>query len=320
MNRRTFLQLSSTAVGARLAALADTPLPTATLGKTQLRVTRFTLGGYHMRKSGEDNAIRIIHRAIDLGVNFFDSAHKYNDGESDVAYGKALKGGLRQKVLLMSKAQLRDRDGAMRQLEETLQRMQTDYLDLWQCHEVTTHAEVDRIFSPGGALEAFVKAKQQGKVRHIGFTGHADPSVHQRLLEGFDGWETAQFPVNLIDRHYLSFIDTVLPLVRGKGLGVIGMKSNAIGEITAHRIASIPECLRYSWSQNIDTLVSGVETVGQLEENVLALKTFQPMSQQEQEALLARTGKGPTGPEVERYKRKKQGARARPAHADGDPA
>jgi predicted aldo/keto reductase-like oxidoreductase len=182
---------------------------------------------------------------------------------------------------------------------------------------VTTHAEVDRIFGPGGALEAFVKAKEQGKVRHIGFTGHADPSVHLRLLDGFAGWETAQFPVNLIDRHYLSFIDNVLPKIRAKGLGVIGMKSNAIGQITAQHVAAIPECLRYSWSQNIDTLVSGIETVQQLEENVLALKTFQPMTGQEQETLLARTRKGPIGPGVERYKKKKDAAALTPEHSDG---
>lgn len=317
MNRRNFLHLSAAAVTARLNALADTPLPQATLGKSGLKVTRFTLGGAHMRRNGEEEAIRIIRRAVELGVNFLDSAHKYNDGGSDIAYGKALSGGLRQKVLLMSKAQLRDRDGAMKQLEETLQRMQTDYLDLWQCHEVTTHAEVDRIFGPGGALEAFVKAKEQGKVRHIGFTGHADPSVHLRLLNEFDGWETAQFPVNLIDRHYLSFIDNVLPKIRAKRLGVIGMKSNAIGQITAQRVAAIPECLRYSWSQEIDTLVSGVETVQQLEENVLALKNFEPMTAQEQEKLLARTRKGPIGPGVERYKKKKEST-ALPAHMDGE--
>ena len=318
MNRRTFLGVSSAAVSAQLRALADQPLPTATLGKTGLRVTRFTLGGAHMRYQGEENALRIIHRALDLGVNFFDSAHKYNGGESDVAYGKALKGGLRQKVYLMSKAEKRDAASAMRQLEETLTRMQTDHLDLWQCHEVVHHWEVDKIFSPGGSLEAFVKAKQQGKVLHIGFTGHADPSVHQRLLDGFDGWETAQFPVNLIDHHYLSFIDTVLPNIRKKGLGVLGMKSNAMGQITQHNIATIQECLRYSLSQNVDTVVSGPETVEQLEQNVLVLKTFHPMSKAEQETLLARTKKGPIGPEVERYKRKKDAAWV-PVHHDGQP-
>jgi uncharacterized protein len=220
--------------------------------------------------------------------------------------------------VLMSKAELRDRKSAMRQLEESLQRMKTDYLDLWQCHEVTTQEEVNQILAPGGALEAFVEAKRQGKARHIGFTGHADPAVHQRLLAAFDGWETVQHPVNLIDPHYLSFIRTVLPEVKARGLGRIGMKSNAIGNITKNRIASIGECLRFAWSQEIDTLVSGVETVEQLEQNVAACKAFTPMPAAEQQRLLSRTRQGTHGPAVEQYKKKSAGARG-PLHRDGEP-
>jgi len=318
MRRRTFLQLTSAAASST-RLLAEAPMPMATLGKTGMKVSRFTLGGYHFLRSGEQEAIRIVHRAIELGVNFFDSAHKYHAGASDIVYGKALKGGLRQKVLLMSKAQFRERYSAMRQLEETLERMQTDYLDLWQCHEVSTHEEVDRILAPGGALEAFVRAKEQGKARHIGFTGHHDPTVHQRLLEAFDGWETIQFPVNLIDPHYLSFIENVLPKARAKGLGIIAMKSNAIGNITKNKVATIPECLRFAWSQDVDTLVSGVETVRELEENVLACKTFRKMSPEEQTALLARTKKGPFGPKIEQYKMSERTGRPRPLYRDGEP-
>ena len=217
----------------------------------------------------------------------------------------------------MSKAELRDRDSAMRQLEETLERMRTDYLDLWQCHEVTTHQEVDQILAPGGSLEAFVRAKEQGKVRHIGFTGHADPSVHLRLLEGFDGWETVQMPINLVDQHYESFIDNVLGKARAKGLGVLAMKSNAMGGISRNNVATIPECLRFTWSQDIDTLVSGVENVEQLEQNVAACKAFQPMSPEEITALLDRTRKGPHGTDVERYKHSVDSAFHRP-HRDGE--
>jgi predicted aldo/keto reductase-like oxidoreductase len=218
----------------------------------------------------------------------------------------------------MTKAEKRDRQSAMRQLEESLQRMQTDYLDLWQCHEVSTHAEVDRIFSPGGSLEAFVQAKKQGKVRHIGFTGHRDPTVHQRLLDGYDGWETVQHPVNLIDPHYLSFIHSVLPNIRKKGLGLLAMKTNAMGPITRNAIATIQECLRFAWSQDVDTVVSGAQTVEELEQNVLACKTFQPMSQKEQQALLARTGQGRYGSKIENYKKPESGAMHRP-HRDGEP-
>jgi predicted aldo/keto reductase-like oxidoreductase len=317
MKRRTFLQTTTAALGVTASALADAPMPMATLGKSGLKVSKFCLGGFHMAVKGEENGVKIIQRAIDLGVTFLDSAHKYHDGRSDEIYGKALTDGRRQKVILMSKAQFRDRDGAMKQLEETLKRMKTDYLDLWQCHEVATHEEVDKIFGPNGSLEAFVKAKKEGKVRHIGFTGHHDFSVHQRLLDGYDGWETVQHPVNLIDPHYLSFITNFLPNARKKGLGLIAMKSNAIGGITQHKIASIPECLRFSLSHDIDTLVSGVETVEQLEENVLTVKTFQKMSKKEISSLLDRTRQGPTGTKVERYKKPEAGARIRPHH-DGE--
>ena len=303
MRRRTFLQVSATAIGTSLSSLADAPMPMTTLGKSGLKISRFTLGGYHMRIGGEENGVKIIHRAMDLGVTMFDSAHKYHDGESDKTYGAALQGGRRQKVLLMSKAHLRTRDGAMGQLEETLTRVKTDYLDLWVCHEVTTHAEVDKIFGPGGSLEAFVKAKKDGKARHIGFSGHADPSVHQRLLDGYDGWETVQHPVNLIDPHYLSFIGTVLPNIRKKGLGLLAMKTNAMGPITKNGIATIQECLRFAWSQDVDTVVSGAETPEQLDENVLVLKTLRRMTAAEIAAILARTAQGPHGPKIEEYKR-----------------
>ncbi len=303
MQRRSFLQFPALALGSRLRLLAETPMPMATLGKSGLKVSRFTLGGYHMRKRGEENAIRLIHRAMELGVNFFDSAYLYHDGASDRAYGKAISQGQRGKILLMGKADKRDAKGAMSQLEETLRRMKTDYLDLWQCHQVMSQEEVDQILAPGGALEAFVKAKEQGKVRHIGFTGHRDPAVHQRLLAAYDGWETIQHPVNLVDPHYKSFIKNVIPKARARGLGVVAIKSNGMGSISRHRIAPIEECLRFALSQDIDTLVSGVETVEQLEQNVLVVKTAQPMSKAEQAAVLERTRKGPYGEEVEQYKR-----------------
>jgi len=317
MNRRQFLRASSVAITS--SALADTPLPVANLGKTGMRITRITLGGAHMRFGTEANALAIIRRALDLGINMFDSARKYNDGESDACYGKAIGGAVRQRVFLMSKAQLRTRDEAMRQLEETLRAMRTDYLDLWQCHEVTTHDEVDRIFAKGGALEAFVAARQQGKARHIGFTGHADPTVHQRMLAGFDGWETVQHPVNLVDPHYLSFIANVLPKVRAKGLGLLAMKCNAMGGIGKNRIAPYAECLRFTLSQDVDTVVSGATTVEELDQNVATVKAFHKLSLEEQSSILERTKKGPTGTRVENYKKQETGG-ALPAHRDGDRA
>lgn len=307
MKRREFLRSTvagAVAAGSAARLRANGPMPMRPLGKTGMNVSWFCLGGFHMGKQGQDNAVKVIHRAIDLGVNFLDSAHKYHDGKSDEYYGAALEGGLRKKALLMSKAHLRDEASAMRQLEETLRRMKTDYLDLWQCHEVSTMDEVEKIFGPKGSLEAFVKAKQQGKARYIGFTGHHDPKVHLAMLEGYDGWETVQHPVNLIDPHYLSFLEKVLPQVDAKGLGKIAMKTNAIGRITKNKIATIPECLRFAMAQNTHTIVSGVETVEQLEQNVAIIKNEQAYTEDEVRELLSRTSKGPLGPEIEQYKRK----------------
>lgn len=316
MNRRSFLQSTAAVLGVSAKALADAPMPMTTLGKSGLKISRYTVGGYHMRVRSQEEGVRIIHRAMELGVNMFDSAHLYHEGKSDETYGVALTPAMRKQIHLMSKAHLYDRDKAMGQLEDTLRRMKTDYLDLWCCHQVVTHQEVDQILAPNGSLEAFVKAKKQGKVRHIGFTGHADPTVHQRLLESFEGWETVQHPVNLIDPHYLSFINSVLPNIRKKGLGLLAMKSNAIGEITKANIATIQECLRFAWSQDVDTVVSGAETVEQLEQNVAVLKTFKKMTPQEVTALLKRTGEGKVGVQIERYK-KKPDAAGLPEHRDG---
>jgi aryl-alcohol dehydrogenase-like predicted oxidoreductase len=311
--------MTQVALGASLAHAAEAPMPMATLGKTGMKVSRFVLGGAHMGMGGEENAVAMIHRAMDLGVTFFDCAHLYNNGRSDEYYGKALQGGRRQKILLMSKAHLRDRKSAMGQLEDTLTKMKTDYLDLWQCHQVVSQEEVDEILAPKGALEAFVEAKKQGKVRHIGFTGHNNPEVLQRLLDSYDGWETCQHPVNLVDPHYLSFINSVLPNIRKKGLGLLAMKSNGIGAFVKAKIATIQECLRYTLSQDVDVVVSGPQTLEELEENVAAVKAFKKMTPAEMSALLARTKQGPYGSKIERYKRKEQGA-THVLHCDGEPA
>ena len=303
MQRRTFLSTSALAAS-NLKLLADLPMPMTTLGRSGLQISRYGVGGYHMAVQGEEEGIRIIHRAMDLGVTFFDSAWLYHNGKSDEIYGKALAGGRRQKVILMTKAHKYSKAEAMSQLEDSLRRMKTDYLDLWQCHQVVEHKEVDQILGPGGSLEAFVQAKKEGKVRHIGFTGHRDPTVHKRLLEATDAWETVQMPVNLIDPHFNSFIENVIPLARKKGVGVIAMKSNAMGAIMKNKIARIEECLRFAWSQDVDVVVSGAESTSQLEQNVAVLKGLQKMSKQEISVLLHRTGQGPYGAKIENYKAK----------------
>jgi len=318
MRRRTFIRSGAAAAAAGLEAQAAAAIPRATLGKTGLRVSRIAVGGYHMAVQGEEMAVRIIHRAIDLGVNFLDSANLYHRGLSDEIYGRALDGGRRQKVLLMTKCENYTRDGAMRMLEAQLKRMKTDYLDLWQVHQVSEMAEAERVLGPNGSLEAFVKAKKEGKVRHIGFTGHRDPQVHLKLLHGASEWETVQMPINLIDPHYLSFIVNVLPEARKKGLGVIAMKSNAMGSIGRNNVARIEDCLRFTLSQDVDVLVSGVETVEQLELNVMTVKSMKRMSKTEIDAMLAATKKGRTGVQIENYKRPPSGAWTPRLHNDGE--
>jgi len=318
MRRRTFIRSGAAAAAAGLEAQAAAAIPRATLGKTGLRVSRIAVGGYHMAVQGEEMAVRIIHRAIDLGVNLLDSANLYHRGLSDEIYGRALDGGRRQKVLLMTKCENYTRDGAMRMLEAQLKRMKTDYLDLWQVHQVSEMAEAERVLGPNGSLEAFVKAKKEGKVRHIGFTGHRDPQVHLKLLHGASEWETVQMPINLIDPHYLSFIVNVLPEARKKGLGVIAMKSNAMGSIGRNNVARIEDCLRFTLSQDVDVLVSGVETVEQLELNVMTVKSMKRMSKTEIDAMLAATKKGRTGVQIENYKRPPSGAWTPRLHNDGE--
>lgn len=315
MQRRTFLQTATLGAAAKLEILAQTPMPMTTLGRSGLRVSRFTLGGYHMLVKGEQECLRIIRRARELGVTFFDSAQHYNKGESDRILGRAFEGAERQKVILMTKFEKYSKAEAMAGLEEQLRRLRTGYIDLWQVHQVATHSEADQVLGPNGSLEAFIQAKKQGKVRHIGFTGHHDPSVHLKLLRGYDGWETIQMPINLVDPHYESFITNVLPVARKMGLGVIAMKSNAMGAILRNNVARIEECLRFTLAQDIDTLASGVETVDQLEANVLTVKTQAKLTPAEVTAILERTRKGLTGTAVERYKK---GAPAALLHRDGE--
>ena len=301
-----------------LKLLAQTPMPMITLGKTGMRVSRIAVGGWDMSLTNDEIGVGVVQRAFELGVNFFDSAHTYNDGRSDEIYGKAIDKGRRQKLHLMSKSRNRSAEGAMQELEDTLRKMNTDHLDLWQCHSVSTQEEVDQILAPKGSLEAFVKAKQQGKVLHIGFSGHHDPAVHQRMLDAFDGWETVQHPVNLVDPHYESFIRNVLPKARAKGLGCLAMKTNAMGGITKAKVATIEECLRFAWSQPVHVVISGMQTVEQVEQNVLSCKTFRKMTDQEIAELLARTGKGPVGTQVETYKKAPPGSALRRPHVDGE--
>lgn len=277
-------------------------IPMRELGKTGLKVSILALPGWHVgRMKEEKNAIRMIRMAVDLGINFFDSAWEYEKGVSEERLGKAFVND-RQKVFLMTKVLGRDKKVAQQQLEDSLRRMKTDYLDLWQFHALGNKEDVDKIFAPNGAYEVALKAKEEGKVRHIGLTGHRDPEVLLKAAKEYHQYiETLQMPINIIDPHYMSFTSIVAPEAVKHNLGIIAMKTCAFGQIVAKNIGTIDECLNFAWSQPISTLVSGMDHYDHLTHNVNLAKQFKKMSDKEREQLIART-KGKIGPEYERYK------------------
>ena len=263
-------------------------LPVRTLGKTGARVTVLGLGGEGvLRTFGHDReAYALINRAIDLGVNYFESARAYSG--SELYYGKALK-ERRKDIFLASKSHARDRKGALAHLRETLQNMQTDYLDLWQIHDVREEAEVKDIFGPGGAIEAFAEAKEEGLVRHIGVTGHHDPDILVKCIGMFD-FDTVLMPVNPAEPSYKSFLEKVLPAAQAKKMGIVGMKVYCRG--LASRIPwykTMEPFLHFALSHPITTVVVGCDSVEQLEANVTFAARFEPMPGKQMETLIEKT-------------------------------
>ncbi|MDF1514186.1 MAG: aldo/keto reductase, partial [Anaerolineae bacterium] len=206
-------------------------LPARLLGSTGLRVTALAVGGFHIGKA-RDSAlgIRIIRTAIDEGINFLDNAWCYNGGLSETIMGQALQDGYREKVILMTKNHGRDSETYIRQLDESLQRLQTDYIDLVQFHEIVNEGDPEKIFTQG-AIEAAIKAREQGKIRFIGFTGHRWPQLFKQMLAYEFDWDTVQHPTNLLDAKYRSFTQEILPILKARGIGAIGMKSLASGNV-----------------------------------------------------------------------------------------
>lgn len=260
-------------------------LPVRQLGKTGRQVTLLGLGGEGvLRTFGQDRAaIALIERALDLGITYYESARAYSGSES--YYGKALK-ARRGEIFLTSKSHDRTKRGALAHLHETLRNMATDYLDLWQVHDVREKSEIDELFGPGGAIEAFVEAKAQGSTRYIGVTGHHDPSIIRQCIERFD-FDTVLMPVNPAEPQHQSFLDEVLPLALQKNMGVIGMKVYARGFASRlPRFTGMEPFLRFALSQAVSTVVIGCDDIGQLEQNVEYARSFAPMPQQEQLALV----------------------------------
>lgn len=274
-------------------ARADAPgeIPARPLGKTGVQVSALCFGGAHWGRIPQDaEAIRLLHEAIDSGVTFFDNAWEYQEGRAEELMGKALQGRRRQ-VFLMTKvcSHGRDQRVALRQLEDSLRRLKTDYLDLWQIHEVVYEDDPDRHFAPGGAADALLEAKRQGKVRFAGFTGHKHPKIHLKMLAHDFPFDTCQMPLNVFDGTYRSFEREVLPVLIQRGIAPIGMKSlSGNAEPITQGLVTPGEALRYVLSLPIASLVSGIDSRRVLKQNLDIVRRFQPMTAAEREALRSR--------------------------------
>lgn len=291
--RRNFVQ-GLGAIGAGMmmeGAQAQQAIPKRPLGKTGLQVAVLGLGGYHLGSAdSDDEANRIVAEAIDAGINFFDNAWEYHDGKSETRMGNALK-GKRDQVVLMTKVCThgRKKDVAMRMLEESLKRLQTDHLDVWQVHEVVYDNDPDLIFAKDGAIEALEMAKKQGKVRFVGFTGHKDPSIHLKMLSYDYAFDTVQMPLNCFDGTYRSFETQVLPELNKRGIAPLGMKSlGGSGESVKNGAVTAQEALRYAMSLPVAVTISGMESLDVLHQNLEVARGFQPMPARELSALRTR--------------------------------
>ncbi len=278
-----------------------------TFGRTGIQVSAIGLGGSHVGVPADENeGIRIVRTAIDHGITFMDNCWDYHDGKSEVVMGKALRDGYRQKVFLMTKFDGRTKESTARQIDESLQRLQTDHIDLMQFHENIRMEDPDRFFASGGPLEALEEAKKAGKIRFIGFTGHKDPIVHLRMLEMAADrkfhFDSCQMPLNLLDAHFRSFEQNVLPKLVEQEIAVLGMKPLAEGEIPHSGVATAVECLHYALSLPTTVVINGCETLGRLEQALEAARTFQPLTAEQLAALRAKTRQVAMSGRLERFK------------------
>jgi aryl-alcohol dehydrogenase-like predicted oxidoreductase len=279
-----------------------------TLGRTGERVSAIGLGGFHLGLPAVDEslALRIVHTAIDRGITFMDNCWDYHDGESERRMGKALRDGRREKVFLMTKIDGRSKREAARQLDESLRRLGTDRIDLVQHHEVIRFEDPHRIFDPEGANAALLSARQAGKLRHIGFTGHKDPRIHLHTLEVAAAHEfhfdAVQMPLNLFDAHYRSFGTEVLPRLVEQEIGVLGMKSMAAGILPGSGVVTAAECLRYALTLPTSVVITGMDSLEILDQAVRAAAAFTPLAAAAMSALLAKTAAAAAGGLYEPFK------------------
>ncbi|HEY5741680.1 MAG TPA: aldo/keto reductase [Terrimicrobiaceae bacterium] len=298
--RREFLKVTAAttlAVGVGSLARAaeeQSEMPYRILGRTGEKVSAIGLGGYHLGKQADEEAsIRLIRSAIDGGITFMDNCWDYNGGASEIRMGKALRDGYRDKVFLMTKIDGRTKASATTQIDESLERLQTDHIDLMQFHEIIRMEDPDRIFAEGGAMEAIQAAKQAGKIRYIGFTGHKDPLVHLRMLEVAANskfrFDAVQMPLNVMDAHFRSFEQQVLPLLLKDQIAVLGMKALGDKSILQSNTVTPIECLHYAMNLPVSTVITGIDTMQILEQAMEAARTFTPLSNEAVTRLLART-------------------------------
>jgi aryl-alcohol dehydrogenase-like predicted oxidoreductase len=266
-----------------------------TLGSTGEKVSAIGVGGWHLGLSHVDEklAIRIVRSAIDSGINFLDNCWDYNEGASEERMGKALRDGYRAKAFVMTKIDGRSKKEATKQLDESLARLQVDCIDLVQHHEILRFEDPHRIFHEDGANAALIEARQAGKLRYIGFTGHKDPRAHLYMLEvaeqqGFK-FDTVQMPLNLMDAHYRSFAREVVPELVKRNIGILGMKSMANGIILKSKTVTPVECLHYALNLPTSVVITGIDSLEILEQAFTAVQTFHPLSEEELNALLAKT-------------------------------
>ncbi len=290
---------------AAVANAATGEIPKRILGQTGVRVSALCFGGAHWGRMDSDaEAIRVLHEAFEAGVTFMDNAWEYNGGRSEELMGKALQ-GRRQQAFLMTKvcSHGRDKRVALQQLDESLRRLKTDYLDLWQIHEVVYEDDPDRHFAPNGAADALLEAKRQGKVRFLGFTGHKDPKIHLKMLAHDFPFDTCQMPLNVFDGTYRSFEQEVLPVLNRRGIAPIGMKSlSGNAEPIKQGIVSVEEALRYVLSLPVASLVSGIDSRQVLQQNLGIVRRFTPMAASEMQQLRTRVARYAMDGRFERFK------------------
>jgi len=282
-------------------------IPYRTLGRTKEKVSLIGLGGYHLgQQTDPQESIRIIRMGLDEGINFLDNCWDYNAGESEIRMGNALRDGYRQKAFLMSKIDGRTKAAAANQIHESLRRLQTDRIDLLQFHEVIRDTDPDLIFAAGGALEAVLEAKKAGKIRYIGFTGHKSPDIHLQMLataskHGFT-FDTVQMPLNVMDAHFNSFENKVLPVLLKNDIGVLGMKPMGDHFILDSKTASAVECLHYAMNLPTSVVITGCDSVPILQQALQAARTFLPLDSSEVAGLLAKTASAAEAGQFELYK------------------